>query len=90
MDWVEYRMDRTGPETTFYVNGVRNGWLAHEFPQVPSYLCFNARATGNQDWERTMAVGGSAYMDIQLIELAYNTSESEDATCTSLCNLPSK
>jgi hypothetical protein len=87
MGWIEYRMDWTEPTTTFYGNGLQNGQLAHEFPQVPSYLCFNARASGNEHWEKTMAVGGSAYMDIQLIEIAYNTSESEDAACASFCNL---
>ncbi|KAK6081879.1 Beta-glucanase 4 [Seiridium cupressi] len=85
-DWHEYRMDWTEPTTTYYVDADQNGQLHHEVTQFPSNLCFNMWSQGNDEWEKTMSVGGTAYMDFQYIEVAYNTSAG-GASCTNICTL---
>ncbi|KAK9788044.1 putative GH16 domain-containing protein [Seiridium cardinale] len=86
--WQEHRLDWTQPHSTWYLNGKQNGQLSHELAQVPSYLILNMWSRGDSDWEGTMAVGGSAYYDVQYIQVAYNTSTESSRACTSTCTLP--
>ncbi|KAH6645379.1 concanavalin A-like lectin/glucanase domain-containing protein [Truncatella angustata] len=86
-DWQEHRLDWTQSATTFYVNGEQNGQLEHEVAQVPSYLIFNMWSWGNNEWEQEMDVGGTAYLDVQYIEIAYNTSGGSSTSCSNICFL---
>ncbi|KAH6654151.1 concanavalin A-like lectin/glucanase domain-containing protein [Truncatella angustata] len=86
-NWQDYRMDWTQAQTTYYVDGAENGRLAHLESQVPSNLIFNMWSWGNEEWEKTMAVGGTAYLNLKQIELAYNTSSGGSASCTNICTL---
>ncbi|ETS73725.1 hypothetical protein PFICI_14671 [Pestalotiopsis fici W106-1] len=86
-NFQEHRVDWTQPKTTWYLNGKQNGQLPHEDAQEPSYLIFNMWSEGNPEWEGTMAVGGSAYFDLQYIQVAYNTSTPRTRACTSTCTL---
>lgn len=84
--WQEYRMDWTQPTTTFYLNDVQSGQLTHSYEQQPSYIILNSWSRGESDWEGTMAVGGSAYLDVKYIEIAYNRT-STSGTCSNVCSL---
>lgn len=86
-NWQDHRLDWTQPKTTWYLNGKKNGQLTHEYPQLPSYLIFNMWSEGNPGWEGTMPVGGSAYFDIQSIQVAYNTSTPSTRACKNTCTL---
>lgn len=74
--WNEYRYDWTPGLSSWYVNGSLVGEISYQAPKNPAQLILNMWGNGGS-WTGNMSVGGSAYLQIQWIEIAYNTSGSE-------------
>ena len=71
-DWAVYRMDWTPTDTTWYVDGAKVASIAFQSPRDPSILMFNSWSDGGK-WTGNMTVGGEAFLNVQWIELVYNT-----------------
>lgn len=71
-DWAVYRMDWTPRDTTWYIDGAEVASIAFQAPRDPSILMFNSWSDGG-NWTGNMTVGAEAYLNVQWIELVYNT-----------------
>jgi beta-glucanase (GH16 family) len=71
--WNEYRYDWLPNLSTWYVNGVNVGSISFQAPKNPAGLILNMWSNGGS-WTGNMSVGDSAYLQVQWIEIAYNTS----------------
>lgn len=71
--WNEYRYDWLPGMSTWYVNGVRVGNIGFQAPKDPSGIIINMWSNGGS-WTGNMSVNGASYLQIQWIELVYNTS----------------
>ncbi len=71
-DWAVYRMDWTPRGTTWYVDGREAATISFQAPRDPSRLIFNAWSDGS-GWTGNMTAGAEAFLHVQWIEIAYNT-----------------
>lgn len=72
-DWNVYRLDWMPKQTSWYVNGVSVANVTHQVPRDASALFVNMWSDGGE-WTGTMDVGEEALLQIQWIEVVYNTS----------------
>ncbi|KAK5631778.1 hypothetical protein RRF57_007492 [Xylaria bambusicola] len=91
--WSIHRMDWTPKDTTWYIDGNKVASIAFQVPRDPSQVIFNAWSDGGE-WSGNMTVGSEAYMQIQWIEMVYNstgdektTDKRDDGTIRSLWNV---
>ncbi|KAJ8132356.1 hypothetical protein O1611_g1270 [Lasiodiplodia mahajangana] len=91
--WSVHRMDWTPKNTTWYIDGQQAASIAFQVPRDPSQVIFNAWSDGGE-WSGNMTVGGEAYLQIQWIEIVFNstgdaktTDKRNDDTTTSLANV---
>ena len=82
--WIDHRQDWTPGRTTWYYNGVEQHSQTFQAPEAPARLVFNAWSDG-QVWTGLMEEGGSAYQQIQWIEIAYGLTDA--ASCSNVCNI---
>jgi beta-glucanase (GH16 family) len=71
--WNEYRYDWLSGLSTWYVNGVIVGSLSFQAPKNPAQLILNMWSDGGS-WTGNMSIGASSFLQVQWIELVYNTS----------------
>lgn len=71
--WNEHRMDWLPGRSAWYVNGISVSNLTYGVPTKPSGLVLNAWSDGGV-WSGNMSVGDQAYLEIQWIEMVFNTS----------------
>ncbi|KAL4899433.1 hypothetical protein BDW74DRAFT_171487 [Aspergillus multicolor] len=71
-DWVEHRLDWTDGLSAFYVNGVLAEEKTYGVPDSPSTFIANIWGDGGE-WSGTPEVGAATYLDIEWIEILYNT-----------------
>ncbi|KAI0180470.1 glycoside hydrolase family 16 protein [Hypoxylon sp. FL1284] len=76
-DWAVYRMDWSPGKTTWYINGDDVASISFQAPRDPSMLIFNSWSDGGS-WAGNMSVGSEAKLQIQWIELVYNTTGSSE------------
>ncbi|KAM5351255.1 hypothetical protein ACJ41O_003978 [Fusarium nematophilum] len=77
-DWVVHRLDWTPERSVWYAAGHEVASIAFQTPEDPAQVLFNAWSDGGE-WSGNMSLTGAAYMQIQWIEMVYNsTSEGED------------
>jgi len=69
--WSVHRMDWTPTATTWYIDGRNVASIAFQVPRDPSQVIFNTWSDGGE-WSGNMSVGGSAYLQVQWIEIVYN------------------
>ncbi|KAH8600076.1 concanavalin A-like lectin/glucanase domain-containing protein [Bisporella sp. PMI_857] len=72
-EWSEYRYDWLPGLSSWYVNGESVGSISFQAPKNPAGLILNMWGNGGS-WTGNMTVGDAAYLQIQWIEIAYNTS----------------
>jgi beta-glucanase (GH16 family) len=77
--WSVHRMDWSPTATTWYIDGHNVASIAFQVPRDPSQLIFNTWSDGGI-WSGNMSVGGSAYLQIQWIDVVYNSTGSEKTT----------
>ncbi|KAI1414674.1 glycoside hydrolase family 16 protein [Hypoxylon sp. FL1857] len=71
-NWAVYRLDWSSNATTWYINGDQVASITYRTPHDPSMIIFNAWSNGGS-WTGNMSVGAAAYLQIQWIELVYNS-----------------
>lgn len=73
-DWAVHRLDWTPTQSTWYVDGQPIATISYQVPRDPTSVLFNVWSDGGS-WAGNMSVGGSAYMNIQWIEMVFNSTE---------------
>jgi beta-glucanase (GH16 family) len=71
--WNEYRYDWLPGSSSWYVNGASVGRISFQAPRDPSGIILNMWSNGGS-WTGNMSTGGASYLQIQWIEIVYNTS----------------
>ncbi|KAI8966831.1 glycoside hydrolase family 16 protein [Daldinia sp. FL1419] len=90
-NWAVYRMDWSPGTTTWFINGDEVASISFQTPRDPSLLILNSWSDGGS-WSGNMSVGKEAYLQIQWIELIYNTTDSskskrDDQSCVNICSI---
>ncbi|SPQ23508.1 2fc42d3a-522a-4e46-978d-7b12d4082f31 [Thermothielavioides terrestris] len=88
-DWAEYRMDWTPGSSTWYVNGRLVSQITFQAPRDPSQVIFNSWSDGGS-WSGPMQVGSQAYLQIQWIEMVYNSTDpgaGRTGGCRNICTI---
>lgn len=73
-DWAIYRMDWTPGRSTWFVNGIEVSRISFQAPRDPSQVMFNVWSDGGS-WSGVMGQGGKAEMQVQWIEMVYNSTD---------------
>ncbi|KAL2802367.1 concanavalin A-like lectin/glucanase domain-containing protein [Aspergillus granulosus] len=71
-DWNDYRLDWTAELSSWYLNGELAHTKTYGIPTQPSTFIMNMWGDGGV-WTGDMAVGAAAYLDIEWVEILYNT-----------------
>ncbi|KAL4935103.1 hypothetical protein BDV06DRAFT_207637 [Aspergillus oleicola] len=71
-DWNDHRLDWTADLSSWYLNGELVHTKTYGIPSVPSTLILNMWGDGGV-WTGDMDIGAAAYLDIESIEVLYNT-----------------
>ncbi|KAK8057570.1 xylanase 3 [Apiospora saccharicola] len=71
-EWSVHRVDWNPKTTTWYVDGNNVSHIGFQTPRDPAQVIFNMWSEGT-DWTGNMTRGDAAYMQIQWIELLYNS-----------------
>ncbi|KAI1175994.1 glycoside hydrolase family 16 protein [Nemania sp. FL0916] len=77
--WTIHRLDWSPKETTWYLDGNPAASISFQVPRDPSQIIFNTWSDGG-DWSGNMTVGDAAYLQIQWIEVVYNSTGNEKTT----------
>lgn len=72
-EWNVYRLDWMPNQSSWYVNGISVANVTDQVPTDPSGLFLNMWSDGG-DWTGVMDVGNEAALQLQWIEVVYNTS----------------
>ncbi|KAH7054470.1 concanavalin A-like lectin/glucanase domain-containing protein [Macrophomina phaseolina] len=72
-DWQDHRIDWLPHRSNWYLNNVLRATNTYSVPRKPSGLVLNMWSDGGE-WSGNMSVNGSAELQIQWIELVFNTS----------------
>ncbi|KAG6002867.1 hypothetical protein E4U21_002719 [Claviceps maximensis] len=73
-DWAVYRLDWTPKQSTWYVDGQQVASIAFQVPRDPASINVNSWSDGGS-WSGNMSIGSEASLQIQWIEMLYNTTE---------------
>ncbi|KAL2823724.1 concanavalin A-like lectin/glucanase domain-containing protein [Aspergillus cavernicola] len=71
-DWNDYRLDWTADLSVWYLNGKLAHIKTYGIPSNPSTFILNMWGNGGV-WTGDMDIGSAAYLDIEWIEILYNT-----------------
>lgn len=90
-DWVDYRLDWLDGKTEWFINQNSVQSKTHGVPKKASQLILNLWGNGGM-WSGNMSVGGAATMDVEWVEMAYNTSglvgkREDSGGCKTVCNI---
>lgn len=77
-DWNVYRLDWIPRHSAWYVNGAQAGNTDVNVPNVASMVILNMWSNGGP-FSGVMAPGGEAWLDVQWIELLFNTTTTPGA-----------
>lgn len=77
-DWAVYRLDWTPKTSIWYVDGEEVANIAFQVPRDAAGINFNSWGDGGS-WSGNMSVGGEASLQIQWIEMVYNTTDNNGA-----------
>lgn len=72
-DWNDHRLDWTPGQSAWYINDIIIANSTYNVPTKPSDLILNMWSDGGV-WSGSMKVDGKAYLQIQWIEMVFNTS----------------
>lgn len=71
-DWAVHRLDWTPTQSTWYVDGAQTANISFQVPRDPAQVVLNSWSDGGQ-WTGNMSVGDAAYLQIQWLEMVYNS-----------------
>ncbi|TQV94082.1 endo-1,3(4)-beta-glucanase [Cordyceps javanica] len=80
-DWAVHRLDWTPRRSVWYVDGREAASIAFQVPRDPAAVNLNAWSDGGS-WSGNMTVGGEASLQIQWIEMLYNTTRAGKRSLT--------
>ncbi|KAI2469241.1 glycoside hydrolase family 16 protein [Annulohypoxylon bovei var. microspora] len=86
-NWAMYRMDWSPDDTTWYIDGDQVASISFQTPRDPSMVIFNVWSDGGS-WTGNMSVGTEARLQVQWIELVYNTTGESGSGKRDFTNLP--
>ncbi|KAF2145507.1 glycoside hydrolase family 16 protein [Aplosporella prunicola CBS 121167] len=72
-DWQTHRIDWLPYRSAWYINGELTATNTYSIPRRPSYLVLNMWSDGGE-WSGNMSVGGVAELQVQWVEMLFNTS----------------
>lgn len=78
-NWQYHRMDWTPGSTSWFVDGNLMSSIQFQAPRDASRIMFNSWSDGGT-WSGNMTVGSSAEMQIQWIDIVYNSTDSTPGT----------
>lgn len=78
-DWLVHRLDWTPGYSAWYLNGVQMASTKVHVPSVASAVILNMWSNGGS-FSGRMKTGAEAWLDVQWIEMAYNTSTQTSAS----------
>ncbi|KAL0932030.1 xylanase 3 [Colletotrichum truncatum] len=73
--WAVHRLDWNSEKSTWLVDGQQVSSIKFQVPRDPSRVMINSWSDGGS-WSGVMDVGGSAVLQIQWIEMIFNTTDS--------------
>lgn len=86
-DWIGHRLDWTPTQSIWYANGIQTANVSFPTPRDPSLLIFSTWGDGSTK-SGTMSVYGEAYMQIQWLQIVYNTTATNsERTCGMVCSI---
>lgn len=88
-DWAYYRLDWTPGSSTWYVNGKLATTITFQAPRDPAQIMFNTWSDGGS-WSGNMTHNSHAYMQIQWIEVVYNSTDPflvKTGSCINVCSI---
>ncbi|KAI1335506.1 concanavalin A-like lectin/glucanase domain-containing protein [Xylariaceae sp. FL0016] len=77
--WAVHRMDWSPTSTTWFIDGDDVASISFQTPRDPSMIIFNAWSDGGY-WAGNMSVGKEATLQIQWIEIVYNSTGTDKTT----------
>ncbi|KAG0646440.1 Beta-glucanase [Hyphodiscus hymeniophilus] len=72
-EWVAYRVDWLPGKTTWYANGQMTAEIGFQAPRDPATIILNMWSDGGS-WTGNMSIYDEAYLQLQWLEMVYNTS----------------
>ncbi|KZL86467.1 xylanase 3 [Colletotrichum incanum] len=78
-DWAVHRLDWNKKDSTWLVDGSEVSSISFQVPRDPSRVMLNSWSDGGS-WSGIMKVGDSAVMQIQWIEMVFNTTEESSSS----------
>lgn len=75
-DWAVHRLDWTPTQSTWYVDGVQTANISFQVPRDPAQVILNSWSDGGQ-WTGNMSVHDAAFLQIQWLEMVYNTTDAK-------------
>ncbi|KAJ9152191.1 Concanavalin A-like lectin/glucanase [Coniochaeta hoffmannii] len=78
-DWAVHRLDWTPSQSTWYVDGVQTANISFQVPRDPAQLILNSWSDGGQ-WTGNMSVGDAAFLQIQWLDMVYNSTDEGGVT----------
>lgn len=86
-DWNDYQLNWLPGRSEWLINGMSKLNKTYGVPTQPSNIQIRMWSNGGS-WTGNMTVGGEATLDIEWIDLVYNTSrEAPGATCKTVCSM---
>ncbi|KAI0446306.1 concanavalin A-like lectin/glucanase domain-containing protein [Xylaria telfairii] len=84
-EWQEHRYDWTPGSSDWYVDGEKVASIQFQTPTSPLSVIMNVWSDGGV-WSGVMGVGGAAEMQVQWLDLTYNsTSQQTPGSCSNVC-----
>ncbi|KAI1741568.1 concanavalin A-like lectin/glucanase domain-containing protein [Xylaria scruposa] len=84
-EWQEHRYDWTPGSSDWYVDGKKVASIQFQTPTAPLSVIMNVWSDGGV-WSGVMAPGGEAEMQVQWLDLTYNsTSQQAPGACSNVC-----
>ncbi|KAL9119871.1 MAG: hypothetical protein Q9187_003574 [Circinaria calcarea] len=90
-DWVDYRLDWLDGKTEWFINQKSVEEKTHGVPKKASRFIMNLWGNGGV-WSGNMSLGGVATMDVEWVDMVYNTSDAvgkreQSGGCRTVCNV---
>ena len=73
-EWTTYRLDWLPTHTSFWANSISLSNNTYSVPRKPSQFIMNIWGNGGV-WSGNMSVGQGATLDVEWVEMVYNTSD---------------
>ncbi|KAI0192085.1 concanavalin A-like lectin/glucanase domain-containing protein [Xylaria flabelliformis] len=84
-EWQEHRYDWTPGSSDWYVDGKKVASIQFQTPTAPLSVIMNVWSDGGV-WSGVMGAGGEAEMQVQWLDLTYNTtSQQAPGSCSNVC-----